>query len=91
MTGTYVHLSTICRTVQYLGFSRKRLQFVALQCDDNLRGRFMAEISIFGPDMFVWPASTERIPSEHMSMEYVDCLLETSDLDIVELKLALLL
>ena len=54
MTGTYVHLSTICLTVQYLGFSRKRLQYVALQCDDNLRGRFMAEISIFDPDMLVW-------------------------------------
>ncbi len=50
----YVHVSTICRTVQYLGFTRKKLQHIALQCDDNLRGKFMAEISTFEPAMSVW-------------------------------------
>ena len=54
LTGTYVHVSTICRTVQYLGFTRKKLQHIALQCDDNLRGKFMAEISTFDPAMIVW-------------------------------------
>lgn len=54
MTGTYVHNSTICRTMQHLGFSRKRLQRIALQCSDDLRGRFMAEIPLFDPAMLVW-------------------------------------
>ena len=53
-TGTRVHNSTICRTMQHLGFSRKRLQRVALQCSDELRGQFMAEISQFDPMTFVW-------------------------------------
>ena len=52
--GTRVHNSTICRTMQHLGFSRKRLQRVALQCSDELRGQFMAEISQFDPMTFVW-------------------------------------
>ena len=54
MTGTYVHNSTICRTMQHLGFCRKRLQRIALQCSDDLRGRFMAEISHFDPTTLVW-------------------------------------
>ena len=53
-TGTYVHNSTICHTMQYLGFCRKRLQRIALQCSDDLRGKFMAEISLFDPAMIVW-------------------------------------
>ena len=54
MTGTYVHNSTICHTVQHLGFCRKQLQRIALQCSDDLRNRFMAEISHFDPNMLVW-------------------------------------
>ena len=49
MTGTYVHLShnlPHCPISWFL--------YVALQCDDKLRGRFMAEASIFDPDMLVW-------------------------------------
>ena len=54
MTGTYVHNSTICRTMQYLGFRKKRLQRITLQCSDDLRGKFVAEISLFNPAMIVW-------------------------------------
>lgn len=54
ITGTWVHLSTICRTVHRLGFTRKRLQHIALQCSEEQRARFKAEISIFHPSMLVW-------------------------------------
>ena len=54
MTGTCVHNSTICHTMQYVGFCRKRLQRIALQRSDDLRGRFMAEISLFDPVTLVW-------------------------------------
>ena len=50
-TGTWVHVSTICRTVQRLGLTRKKVQLVALQCSMEKQARFMAEISIFDPQM----------------------------------------
>ena len=53
-TGIWVHISTICRTVQRLGFSRKRLQHIALQRSDEKRAQYMAEISIFDPTMLIW-------------------------------------
>ena len=78
MTGTYVHNSTICRTMQYLGFCRKRLQRIALQCSDDLRGKFMAEISLFDPAMIVWLMNLDsivEIPSEHTAIVYEVCAL----------------
>lgn len=57
-TGTWVHVSTICRTVHHLGFTRKRLQHIALQRSDELRAQFMAEISVFNPSMLVWVDET---------------------------------
>ena len=51
-TGTWVHVSTICCTVHRLGFTRKRIQHIALQCSDEQRAQFMAEISMF--DLACW-------------------------------------
>ena len=53
-TGTWVHLSTICRAVHCLGFTRKRLQHIALQRSDDLRAQYMSEISLFDPCTLVW-------------------------------------
>ena len=58
LTGTWVHVSTICRTVQRLGLTRKKVQLVALQCSMEMQARFMAEISIFDPQMLVWVDET---------------------------------
>lgn len=58
VTGTWVHISTICRTVHRLGFTRKHLQHIALQCSDEQRAQYMAEISIFDPSMLVWVDET---------------------------------
>ena len=57
-TGTWVSLSTICRTVQRLGFTRKKLTKIAMQQSDELRGQFMMEISVFEPEMIVWVDET---------------------------------
>ena len=51
LTGTWVHVSTICRTVQHLGLTRKKVQRIALQCSEELQLQFIAEISIFDPEM----------------------------------------
>ena len=56
--GTWVHLSTICRTVHRLGFTRKRVQQIAIQCSETLRNEYMAEISMFDPDMLIWVDET---------------------------------
>ena len=53
-TGTWVSLSTICRTVHKLGFTRKKLTKIAIQQSDELRGQFMMEISVSEPEMIVW-------------------------------------
>ena len=53
-TGTWVHVSTICCTVYCLGYTRKRLQHIALQRSDDLRAQYMAEISLFDPCTLVW-------------------------------------
>ena len=58
VTGTTVHISTICRTVHRLGFTRKCLQHIALQRSDEKRAEFMAEISTFDPSTLIWVDET---------------------------------
>lgn len=53
-TGTWVHVSTICRTVKQRGFTRKKVQSIALQQSEIKRIQFMSEISAYDPDMLIW-------------------------------------
>ena len=53
-TGKLVHVSTICRTLSRLGLTRQKMRVIALQQSEELRLRFMAEISIFDPNMLLW-------------------------------------
>ena len=53
-TGKHVDVSTICRTLSRLGFTRQKLQVVALQRSEELRLKFMAEISAFDPNTLLW-------------------------------------
>ena len=53
-TGRDVHLSTICRTVHRLGFTRQKLRKVAIQRSEEKRGEFAAEVNFLDPNMFVW-------------------------------------
>lgn len=52
--GIQVHVSTICRTLKRLGFTRQKVQVIALQRSEELRIKFMAEVSVFEPEMFIW-------------------------------------
>ena len=61
LTGTWVHVSTICRTVQHLGLTRKKVQRIALQCSEELQLQFMAEISMFDPEMIIWIDETGSV------------------------------
>ena len=55
-TGKWVHVSTICRTVQHLGLTR--VQRIALQCSEELQLYFNADISMFNPGKIIWVDET---------------------------------
>lgn len=57
-TGRKVHPSTICRTVKYHEFTRKKVQVIAFQRSEELRLQYMAEISAFPPEMIIWVDET---------------------------------
>ena len=53
-TGIWVSASTICRTIKEQGSTRKKVEVIALQRSEQRRIEYMAEISLFDPDMFIW-------------------------------------
>ena len=52
--GVWISPSTICRTLKIMGCSRQAMHRVATQRSDELRARFMADVSIYDPSMLVW-------------------------------------
>ena len=52
-TGKWVHTSTICHTIKEQGLTRKRVRTIALQQSEARRIQYMAEISLFHPDMLL--------------------------------------
>ena len=54
-TGTLVSNSTICRVLKRHGYTKKKVQYIALQRCEDLRAQFVAEVScFFSLDKFVW-------------------------------------
>ena len=53
-----VSISTICRFLKENGFSRQKLQRVALQQDLLLRDQFMSDASVLSQEMFVFVDET---------------------------------
>ena len=54
VTGTSVHISTICRTIKEQGYTHKKVQTIALQQSEEKRIQYMAEISSYSADMLIW-------------------------------------
>ena len=52
--GVTVSPATICRTLQLMGCTRQVIRSVAIQQSDAMRAKFMAEVSIYDPSMFLW-------------------------------------
>ena len=52
--GFEVSIPTICRTLKRMGCTRQKIEHIALQRSDQLRGGYMADIAIYSPEMFVW-------------------------------------
>ena len=53
-SGVQVSKSTICRLLRRHGFTRKKLQQIALQQSTLLRGKFMATTMLYKREQFVW-------------------------------------
>ena len=53
-TGTVVSAATLCRTLKRLGFTRKKMKYVALQRCDIFRAEYQAEVSTYDSSMFVF-------------------------------------
>ena len=64
-TGITVSTSTMCRIVHSHGFSRKRIQQVALQRSLAIRAKFVAEVQFFNVDQFVWLDETGSDRRDH--------------------------
>ena len=52
--GVSVSVATFCKTLKYMGCTRQVMRHVALQQSDELRARFMAEVSVYDPSMLIW-------------------------------------
>ena len=52
--GITVNISTICRTLKFMGCTRQVIQRVALQRSDEQRAKFIADVSVYDPSMFIW-------------------------------------
>ena len=53
-TGVTVSEATVCRTLRKHGLTRKKIRQVAVQRCSILRGKFMAEMSLFSSNQLVW-------------------------------------
>ncbi len=54
ISGTEVSVSPLCKLLSRYGFTRKRIQHVASQRNDNLQGKFIADVIFLNRDMLVW-------------------------------------
>ena len=52
--GVTVSVPTICRTLKFMGCTRQVIQHIAVQCSDDLRAKFMAEVAVYDPSMLIW-------------------------------------
>jgi transposase len=52
--GVAVGSSTICKALKHMGCSRQVIQHIAIQRNEQLRAKFMAEISKYDPSMLIW-------------------------------------
>ena len=56
--GTHVHESTICRFLQRANFTHKKMKLIAIQQSEELRAKYVAEISQYSPNMLVFVDET---------------------------------
>lgn len=58
ITGTWISCATLCRAAQRFGLSRQKMRNIAMMRSDILRGEYLADISVFDPNMLVFVDET---------------------------------
>ena len=57
--GVAVTVATIiCRALKFMGCTRQDIQHIAVQRSDELRAKFMADVSVYDPSMLIWIAES---------------------------------
>ena len=54
MFGVSVSVATICRTLKFMGCTRQVINYIPVQRSEELRSKFMAQISPYDPSMLIW-------------------------------------
>ncbi len=57
-TGTEASTATICRFLHACGFTRTKIRSVALQRSEEQRARYVSEVALYSPNMFVFVDET---------------------------------
>ena len=65
LTGKQVSAPTVCRLLARHGFTRKKIQKVAMQRSITLRAEFMAKMSLYNRDLLVWVDETGSDHRDH--------------------------
>lgn len=52
--GVTVSVATICRLLRFMGCTRQVIKHIAVQRSDELRAKFMADVSVYDPSMLIW-------------------------------------
>ena len=45
---------TICRLLKFMGCTQQVIQRITLQRSEEMRAKFMAEVSMYDPSIFLW-------------------------------------
>ena len=54
MFGVTVSVATICRTLKFMNCTRQVIQHIHIRRNDELRAKFMAEVTTYDPRMLIW-------------------------------------
>ena len=54
LAGVDVSLTSICRFLSVVGFTRQKMKYAALQRDKHLRSQFITDVSIYSVDMLIF-------------------------------------
>ena len=56
--GTWISCATLCRAAQRFGLSRQKMRNIAIMRSEILRAEYLADISVFDPNMLVFVDET---------------------------------
>ena len=80
ITGSWVVVSTICRTVKRLGLTRKKMRKVAIQRSEVQTAEYLVEVLTYKPEMLVFIDETGS-DRRHATRHYAYQLREITPVD----------